>query len=227
LSNLVLKVATSTLATWKLEGVSDFALVMLLRFANVFSTCGLGHTFWPKKIQSRRLAWHTSFLWRTSALHLLVRLRRHAVSFYKQAGHPVMLSQFVPQRRKLDLLWRRTWRQSLRPSLRQFVWRAASAHGIIAERSRRAGNRIGDELEGDTKYNCIAAGANGKLYAAPYDAGKVLEIDPEMSNVKEIGDALDVGEHTNVLLQAPKKNALQHNQAQQKSWRATPQSFLF
>ncbi len=49
LSNLVLKVATSTLATWKLEGVSDFALVMLLRFANVFATFGLGHTFWPNK----------------------------------------------------------------------------------------------------------------------------------------------------------------------------------
>ncbi len=87
--------------------------------------------------------------------------------------------------------------------------------------------RIGDELEGDNKYNCIAAGANGKLYAAPYDAGKVLEVDPETSNVKEIGDALEVGEHTNVLLQAPKKNALPHNQAQQKSWRSTPQSFLF
>jgi hypothetical protein len=31
LSNLVLKVAPSTLATWKLEGVSDFALVMFLK----------------------------------------------------------------------------------------------------------------------------------------------------------------------------------------------------
>ncbi len=87
--------------------------------------------------------------------------------------------------------------------------------------------QIGDELEGKAKYLRIAAGANGKLYAAPCDAGKVLEIDPETSNVKEIGDALEVGEHTNVLLQSPKKNALQHNQAQQKSWRSTPQSFLF
>jgi streptogramin lyase len=87
--------------------------------------------------------------------------------------------------------------------------------------------QIGDELEGDNKYNCIAAGANGKLYAAPYDAGKVLEIDPETSNVKQIRDALEVEENTNVLLQAPTKNALQHHQAQQKSWRSTPQSFLF
>jgi hypothetical protein len=40
--------------------------------------------------------------------------------------------------------------------------------------------QIGDELEGKAKYLRIAAGANGKLYAAPLDAGKVLEIDPDV-----------------------------------------------
>jgi hypothetical protein len=74
---------------------------------------------------------------------------------------------------------------------------------------------------------CQNLGKRRTLYAAPYDAGKVLEVDPETSNVKEICDALEVGENTNVLLQAPTKNALQQNQAQQKSWRSTPQSFLF
>jgi hypothetical protein len=43
--------------------------------------------------------------------------------------------------------------------------------------------QIDDELEGAAKYLCIAPGANGKLYAAQLNAGKVLEIDPETSTV--------------------------------------------
>jgi len=46
------------------------------------------------------------------------------------------------------------------------------------------------ELEGKDKYMSICTGANGKLYAPPYNATKVLEIDPVMGDVNESGDPL-------------------------------------
>jgi hypothetical protein len=75
---------------------SEFRIGDVITFCKRFSDLRP----WPYlavQTNPRRLAWHTSLLWGTSALHLLVRLRRHAVSFYQQAGQPVQPSQFAPQ----------------------------------------------------------------------------------------------------------------------------------
>lgn len=41
------------------------------------------------------------------------------------------------------------------------------------------------------QYMCLRVAPNGKLYAAPSDAGKVLEIDPERRQVRQIGSEID------------------------------------
>jgi hypothetical protein len=42
-------------------------------------------------------------------------------------------------------------------------------------------------FEGRWSYSCITTGPNGKLYAAPFGASNLLEIDPETSTVCQIG----------------------------------------
>ena len=49
---------------------------------------------------------------------------------------------------------------------------------------------IGDEFPGPYKYNSLAVASNGRLYAAPCNASRVLEIDPADGATRLIGDEL-------------------------------------
>jgi len=51
--------------------------------------------------------------------------------------------------------------------------------------------QVGEEIGGDGKYFCIAAASNGKLYAAPRNASRVLEIDPESATVRQVGEGIE------------------------------------
>ncbi len=43
------------------------------------------------------------------------------------------------------------------------------------------------------KYSELIAASNGKLYAAPYSASRVLEIDPERGTTRLVGDEVPGG----------------------------------
>ena len=67
--------------------------------------------------------------------------------------------------------------------------------GIISASRLRAAvgrvNLIGQDLgSGSNKYQILALANNGKLYAAPRDASKVLEIDPVNQTTTLIGQDL-------------------------------------
>ena len=49
---------------------------------------------------------------------------------------------------------------------------------------------FGDELPGSDKYWTLAAASNGRLYAAPSSASRVLEIDPAAGTTRLIGNEL-------------------------------------
>ena len=48
--------------------------------------------------------------------------------------------------------------------------------------------QIGEDIEGQAKYFATAVAGNGRLYAPPYHAGRVLEIDPIAGTVRQIGE---------------------------------------
>merc|ERR1712066_726171 len=48
---------------------------------------------------------------------------------------------------------------------------------------------------GNTLYQTSVLAGNGKIYAAPYNANKVLMIDPEAGTTQLIGEVLDKDNH--------------------------------
>ena len=49
---------------------------------------------------------------------------------------------------------------------------------------------VDDEAHGYQKYACITSAGNGKLYAPPNSAKRVLEIDPSRSSARAVGQAV-------------------------------------